>query len=526
MRSIPLAMTWELLNHRPWILLAGALGANLLPWMLLTALHQEGGIIPTHPSMIIVHMCLIQMQLFTIGVAVFASQGNPARLYPWPVSTATIVTWHLLPAMAITAAASLIGTLALNAVFQVGWPLWGPAMFVAVTVAAIQAVSWLTEKSAWFVVGLTAVAGTLGIWFKSRYGAPFSQPDHYWLGVEPGEVATMIGFAMVAFATAIVAVGRNRRSEPPITLGIIARLNSIPAQFPDLLRSFRTATQAQTWFEWRQKGWAMPTAVLGSLSLGGGSWLLFGRDPEPLFDAMVVAGGMLPVLGALCGLLMGNCGAQDGNLEMGPFLATRPLTIPDWSRILLQVSARSVLAAWSIWALVFAAVSLMLFVNGASLKSEMSIVFKWWYFPATLVSSWTVVAVGAAISMTGRSALLAKLLTGLIGTWLALLLTIKFGLSEQAQAQFVHGATAMCGVASLLATVWLYFAASRRRLIRRLTVYLAAGTWGVLAVLVAIAWQQEAGATLSGLTLLLGLTALTVAPLAAAPLALAWNRNR
>src|SRR5271166_4938395 len=152
MRSIPIAMTWELLRRGRWRFLIGALAANALPAIILASLRLEGGLSPREPSTIQIHYIMMQFNMLAFGAMVFAVQGKPSRLYALPVSTATIVAWHLLPAMIIMVVESVLSTLALNALFDLGWPLWGPAIFLAVMLAALDAAIWLTEKSAWTVV--------------------------------------------------------------------------------------------------------------------------------------------------------------------------------------------------------------------------------------------------------------------------------------------------------------------------------------------------------------------------------------
>ncbi len=526
MRSIPLAMTWELLNHRPWTLIAGVLGANLMPVLVLTALRQEGGIEPADSSMIIMHVVLTQMNLFIFGAAVFSAQGNPSRLYAWPLSTSTIVTWHLFLTMIIIAIESLISTALLNSVFHLGWPLWGPAMFVAVGVAAVQSVFWLMEKSAWLAVGVALVGGVLGIWFKSRYGAPLSPPQHYWLQLNPSEVATMLIVAGLAYGTAIAAVARNRRSEPPVSLGIVTWLDTMLNLAPEIGPSFRTPAQAQFWFEWQRKGWVMPAGVVFGILMGCCTWLIFSRDPEMLFVAFIVGGGLLSVLGLIGGLMMGNSGPNDANYDIGPFLATRPMTTPELARTLLKVAARSVLLAWFIWATAFLAVYLILLAIGFSPGPEFSDSLRWWYFPVTLVGAWMAVALVASIGLTGRSELFTKLLAAFLVLSISLSLLFRFVLSDQAQEQFIYGATTVSGVVFLLATTWLFVAAHRRLLIGWPTAYVAASMWGALCALVAMAWVRHPAESLPIYILFVGLAALAVAPLAAAPLALAWNRHR
>jgi hypothetical protein len=46
MPSIPRALTWELLYHGRWGLLAALLGANALPLTLMAALSHDGALDP------------------------------------------------------------------------------------------------------------------------------------------------------------------------------------------------------------------------------------------------------------------------------------------------------------------------------------------------------------------------------------------------------------------------------------------------------------------------------------------------
>ena len=100
-----------------------------------------------------------------------------------------------------------------NAVLDLGWPLWGPSLFLAVALAATQAVLWLTFKSAWSLFGFAAVGSVLGIWYRSRYGSAFSQPTRLWQEVTPGEVLTMLSATLVAIYGACVAISRDRCGE-------------------------------------------------------------------------------------------------------------------------------------------------------------------------------------------------------------------------------------------------------------------------------------------------------------------------
>jgi hypothetical protein len=78
----------------------------------------------------------------------------------------------------------------------------------------------------------------------------------------------------------------------------------------------------------------------------------------------------------------------------------------------------------------------------------------------------------------------------------------------------------------VVGTAWAFAAARRRLLVGSPTVYAAAGLWVAASALVASeAWSAPA-APLAAYVFVIGVLALAALPWAAAPLALAWNRNR
>lgn len=64
MRSVPLAMTWEMLWKGFWTLIGLSLAANALPVFLLTALRSDGAIDVNEPVWVIMHLTLIQISVF------------------------------------------------------------------------------------------------------------------------------------------------------------------------------------------------------------------------------------------------------------------------------------------------------------------------------------------------------------------------------------------------------------------------------------------------------------------------------
>lgn len=525
MRSIPVAMTWEMLKRGRWNLLAFATVANLLPAFLLAALRHEGLDDPGVPSMLVIHIMLVQLNMLIFGCALFDAQGQPSRLYALPISTASLVTWQMFPAMVLVGLESVASTAILNAAFDLGWPLWGPAIFAAVGVAAILAVLWSTDKSGWLPIAIGVVGASLGLWFKSRFGPTFSQPTHQWVEVTPVEVLTMLIVAGLSYYAAVVGVTRRRCGEPLPSLGIVAFIERVFDPPPEFGPSFSSPLQAQFWFEWRKKGWAMPSVVVFGMFIGLCIWGIFNRDWKDLFEGFVAGGLLLTAMGFL-GLFLGNVGNNDTTFEIGHFLATRPLTNTQVARTTLKVLARSVLIAWAIWAVPF----VILFAVCFALQPlELAAFLKdigWWYLPATLLGSWTTVSILAAISMTGRSQLLAQLICGFLAAFIGVALFRRFVLPVSAQLPFDRGIGITIGVLLLVGTAWSFVAARRRSLIGAPTVGAAATVWTVLSGLIVLDWALHPARPWLAGVLAVSFAALVVAPLAAAPLALAWNRNR
>jgi hypothetical protein len=171
MRTIPMAITWELFKRCRWSLLTALLGSNLIALGLFTALRREGPLPSDDPSTIMMHLLMMLLNLFIFGMALMQFQGSAARLFIYPVRSSTIVMCHFLPSMLLMALQSIFSISLVNALYDFHWPLWGPTLSMAVSLTAIQATLWLTEKSAWAAFAFALVSGCLGIWFKSRYGA-------------------------------------------------------------------------------------------------------------------------------------------------------------------------------------------------------------------------------------------------------------------------------------------------------------------------------------------------------------------
>ncbi|HUQ67990.1 MAG TPA: hypothetical protein VM165_00615 [Planctomycetaceae bacterium] len=529
MQTVPQALIWELLTRGRWSLMAAVCGANLLPAFLFTALRHQGGLDTADPSFVIMQVVLVQLNMFAFGSAVMTAQGQLSRLYAYPIRSSTIVLWHLVPAMGLMALETLVSLAALNAAFGLGWSLWGPALFAAVALAAIEATMWLTEKSAWLPLSVGTVGAGLGLWFNARHGAIFSQPVHRWEAVTPVEVVTLLLFAVVAYAVAVFAVSRNRRGDPLPVLGIKAWWERTFDQPLELRTQFRTPAEAQLWFEWRKKGWAMPACVVFGLVVGGFVWLIFSRKGEDLFAGLIGGGGVLSLVGFICGLILGNSGPNDANFAMGHFLGTRPLTNSQFSRIILWTAAKSVGWAWLLWATPLVVLYLALVPTGLvslPLLRDDQWRMAWWYVPVTFLGPWTVMTFFATIGLTGRSRPFVDIMIGGFALFIGGNVFSSYALTFEQQRMLGQGIIVTLGVVAVLGTSWLFHLSRRRELIAAPSAWISLGLWAVLTTGVAVAKGFDPRMPLAVCVFMAGAIALVVAPIAATPLAIAWNRTR
>lgn len=529
MRSIPMAMTWELLTRGRWHLFLGLLGANLLPVLLLTALRIDGALDPTEPGFVTMQVVLVQLHIFTFGAALLAVHEFAPRHYTMPVASSTLVTWRLLPAMLLMALEQIFSTFLLNVIYGLNWPIWGPALLAAISLAMVLAALWFSEKSPSQPLYIIIAGTVIGLWYKSRCGPMFSQPTRVWSGVTPGDVLTLCGFGLVAYFVSVAGISRSRRGDELGSPGFLNWLKlgtNCPVEVPLRQRSaFRSTDEAQFWYEWRKKGWILPTIVVLTISVSLAMWLMFSRDPVALLEGLVAGGAILSAGGMLGGLVVGNCGSREADLDMGQFQATRPLADRDLARTLLQVTLLTVAISWGIWMATFAITTGITLMVSHDAASRVMQKLQWWYAPASLMGCWIVVATSACMALTGRATFWAKFWGALLPTGMIVAMLAKL-LDREMQVWLYSALLVVAGIAIAGLAIWTIIVARRRMLIDSGVVASAALIWIGLIAIVIFESLRHAHGQVSLAIFVAGIAAWVVAPLSATPLALALNRHR
>jgi hypothetical protein len=526
MKTVPAAMTWEMFARGRWHLLSGMLSSIALPAFVLMAMKHDGALNAADPTTVTLHTVFTLLGIMLCGASLIQSQGKIAQLFTYPLRTTELVAWRMLPAMVIISIQIAFVTAVLNAMFDLRWPIWGPALFAAAALASITATLWLVENSpVWFAIAIGLVGGFLGLWFQTRYGRLFARPDHYWLVVTPRHIITLTAISVAAYCAGVLGVARRRCGKPPFSLGIVDRITQYLESFTTFNTVARAAFDSQCRYEWRRKGWLMPAAVLISVLGGTIGWFFTSRDPEVVVLMFMGMGASLSLFGVIAGMALGNTGSNDANYGMASFLATRPISDADLARAILKTVASSVLLSWVIWATAFATVCLGLCAVGESKTVSQLIDVNWLVHVATLLGPWAVAGILASICFFGRLGALITALAGISGGIVAIALVNTF-ISPELQSLLRQVLLIGGSLLVLMGASWLFNAARRKKHIDTPIVSASAAFWSIGVAAVLIFWPTALPFTFSAILLSLAAMALVVIPLAAAPLALSANRHR
>jgi hypothetical protein len=554
MSTVGLTMMWDYLRQVSGRLLLAFLGTNLFTIILWGAAGWRPGYgYSQDDSVIGVFLTTTQFTIFVLVVPLLMVQAEPRHLYGLPIETRTIAFWRLVPAMALMAMAMLLCMawqflltfgylpitksieIVLNTQLQLNkgrsadqfaeGMLVGMPLFAAVAVAAAQAAIWLGHRSSWAIVMASGVAIVLGFWLRLHFGPLFVEPKNLWKEVTTFDLLMLVCFAGAAYLGAVIGMRRMRRGEPSLSLGIKNYFAALLPWRTAMTPSFQSSVAAGFWFEWRQKAWVMPTILLLGALYGLIYWAGSGRRFGDLVNGLFFTGWAMPIMGIMAGLVMGSSGMQSGRSELGSFLGTRPMTTATMARLTLAVAGLSTLIAWAIWAAGFLlAISMPIPLDPSqpALPRAGDLLFV---LPATLLSGWTTMALASAIGLAGRQWLYTWLLAGLLVLVLLVAVFGRFGLPVHWHVPFGNLVASVAGIGGLALAVVLFIKAAMRGLVDRIGLWLAAVCWCLSTAYFAWPggdWMDP----VAYYVLIAGLCALVVTPLAAAPLALAWNRTR
>ena len=539
------AMLWQIWRCHRYLLMAdaaylliAALTVQLLPASVLLVSEDQDGIplagrllgLPT--MLIIVHF----ISMFSVLGGDFNDFGFAPRSFVLPVKTRWLVAVPMIAGcLALTLLWLIIATCIL-------WPanlpaplLW-PAALMAACMASVQAISWFPLAQTWLraiiavplfllVVGGAVVAIIL-------LDSPRSLATELFVAVP------MFLLVSLFYAVALRGLTLARRGDVfdwQLWRRFVAWLASW-RKAPR--RPFPSAAAAQLWFECRGLAWFIPTFV--------GPFMLFismllisvDRDNVTLGWRLLAIVWVLPILFA--GALGGKLAARDAwsKFPLGPFIGTRPLATTSLVRIKLAMCFVSALITWAITLICLS--TILLRPGFAASIYQVAHAIGFWkstglallFFLAPIVLIWLLMASSLCVGLTGREwivTVLVLVVQGLVGFGVLFGFWLFLHPEWQATAKAaVPWLTAFFIGLKLLAASLVSSALVRSQQLHPSTAANWLGCWSlaVIALFLVATWSLPS--TLLITSTLLGSLVLLVpfSRLAAAPLALHWNRHR
>lgn len=545
MRSIPQALLWETLSHGRWSIPGCFLLGNLMPILVYGALSQFP-YNPTDQEFVVLQFAFIPILVLQLAGGIVPAIGPVSRLYFAPISASSIVAWHMFAGAAILAGETALAAWLYNTLFHVDWPILGAGLFAAAAWSAIQLLICASTRS-FVVVCIGGLPGVLlCLWLQSRFGAWFSPPKHFWREVTALDFATLAFAFCICTVMSVWSVRWSRCGEHPLKLGLLSwmdrQLDSIFASRK--LNRFRSAADAQFWFEWQLKGRALPICILVVMLVfsifGVGIWCVDQISPTKLYEVVLILGGMLSLLAMGAGFMLGvdlssqTAGQRQTQLgdvmnsiqfdSFGSFMSSRPVTNADFAKALLKTAAASCAVSWCIWFAFYLSFVGLLTISHQFPENWIPVRMGLLWFPLTLLGPWVVSANIAALAQTGRGVkILLWTCGGLTGVLILFLVMLKF-VPVAVASQFYSVFIWTSAVLIVIVTVLAFLRAKQHQHLRTSSLFAAALT-GCCLALAGFALLPTDSQRFE-YPLVFAFAALAVLPAATLPLAIAWNRHR
>jgi hypothetical protein len=471
-------------------------------------------------------------------VMALASRGFLRRQYTLPVQTGTLVGWTLANGSLAVAIAYWLVALGFNTLFHAEWPLWGPAWWAVVVYAIFQAAVWSVAGGRCalpiaivYLALLTAFVGPPNLNSRLVPVASDTGTGLVWPTLTAAELAASLAVVAGFYLAAVYVVGRDRRGDgwtlawlsPAWWTQRVGNRVSAAAPIEFTPRSFRSPRAAQFWMEWRSKGRYVVLYVAATVAV---LWVFAAlNDHESVSTAMGGLSAMLLLISPLAGVYLGH---RSERFDMKPFLATRPLSDGEQATVVLGHAGLVSVVGTIIW-LIGVTVTLAICAGIPDFFGPPPTWPTWHHVAAAilymalvlggfLVLIWALVALGASLAMA-RSWFVP---VGAIGV-----LAVPFivAAAQGAPPLAANAASILLAASVLGGTVAAFVAAWQRRLVSRRTVTGALVAY-ILLLACFVPALGEGIMTIEALPRIVGFCAAPLAPLAAAPLALSWNRHR
>jgi hypothetical protein len=539
MHSPTQALTWQVCGrHRRglavvvFFLLGTAVVFNVLP---------AGTLEPQHGAMLSIEFVLGLIYVAAAFAYGFESQLEgrascfPARLFTLPVRTLALVGWPMLQGMGAVALLWVAWAYFVLRPSGIEVALGSTALLAAAFVGVLQALLWSPFGLPWVRVLLAVVLlPVLAV-------APQLGPA---LGVHEGIlIGLYAALVPLSAAMAFAGVARARHGEAP-DWRIAFRSRPAAARRTPARGPFATAARAQLWYEARRHLFPFPlaVAVLAALEFAF-LYRLAGPLQEANYKAVLGLNFLLlpPVVAPFFGCFLGRTGTAGELYRVSPFTAARPISDIALVGPKFKVAALATPAAWAAALLAAAA---WFWHSGSDARlwqmwDALRQTYPTWRVAAmlllavigTLLLTWRLLADNLWVCLTGRTWLVrgSFLACGLAVTAVGIVcggLADNMGLRARLWEDLPWWA-AGAALLKVAAGAWASHALLRRGLVepralaKLLTVWLLAAG-GLFALACAAVPADVVPVSLLASGAVLGMP---LVRLAAAPLALNWNRH-
>jgi hypothetical protein len=343
----------------------------------------------------------------------------------------------------------------------------------------------------------------------------------------------------LAYLAARSAVARARCGAVPEWRGTSATVGRIE----EVLPHFPSPARAQLWFEWRQSGRSLPGLVAILLPFELALLFPFSHTPELIFEVLLLVAFTPPFMAAFVAATTARSGATTSDAHgLSPFIAARPLTNGSLIAARMKAMIRSALAAWM---LVLVATPLALRFSGAApvvmervhrlievMEMPRAIAILLLGLAVLLASTWKQLVQSLYIGMSGREWVVrGSVFAALTFLAVALPLAVWTSRNREALALLFNNFALIAAVLvclKLSAAVWIAMRLRDKRLLSDRRLVIGAVCWDVAVFVLygLLVWIVPAMLVGRSVLALIAILEVPLARVAAAPLALAWNRHR
>jgi hypothetical protein len=464
------------------------------------------------------------LAIFTFGLAgdIGARESMyPRRMFTLPLTASALAGWPMLygsiAMMGLWLATRFLGLWPSGVDVPVFWPLLLAPSLLAWT----QALVWMSYP----LPGMRAIVTVLWLMCIDTIVLVALELK----ASEAVMIAIIAPHVPLAFLVARFAVARARRGDVPHWSGL--RQRKLPLfERGGIAAAARTPARAQRWFEWRLHGRSLPFLVAILLPFELGLLFVFKETQVIVFETLFLALTTPPLMATFVAATVSTSG-------LTPFVTTRPLSNGSLIAAKLKVTMQSTLVAWL---LVLIAIPIALRWSGTHamvldwmrqlieiVGTPRAIVMVLLALAMLIAETWKQLVQSLCIGMTGRE----WLIKGSLFAMLAIIVILGPLAQWVTSDENVWGAVwsgipwflAVLVCIKVAAAMWIAVRLDDHRLL-----LIGAIVWNasVLALYGVLVWIFPTVILRHYLLAFIAILAVPLTRLAAAPLALAWNRHR